>query len=74
MSRKSTQKASMGRPAGKRALKDLTPRAARAIKGGVRRLKKVKDLPAKAVKAGQDRSVKGGAVYQHRQTDLEFLR
>jgi hypothetical protein len=40
----------------------------------VRRLKNVKNLPAKAVKAGQDRSVKGGAVYQHHQTDLEFLR
>jgi hypothetical protein len=32
MSRKSTKKASPGRPAGKRALKDLTPQAARAIK------------------------------------------
>ena len=41
----------------------------------VRRVKKVKDLSAKAVKAGQDRSVEGGAaVYQHHQTDLEFLR
>jgi hypothetical protein len=40
----------------------------------VRRLKKVKDLRAKAVKAAQDRNVKGGAVYQHHQTDLEFLR
>jgi len=38
----------------------------------VRRGKKVKDLPAKAVKAAQDRSVKGGAVYQHHHTDLEF--
>ena len=46
----------------------------RAIKT-VRRVKKLKDLSAKAVKAGQDRSVKGGAaVYQHHQTDLEFLR
>ena len=34
MSRKSTKKASTGRPAGKRALKDLTPQAARAINGG----------------------------------------
>ena len=34
MSRKSTKKASTGRPAGKRALKDLTPQAAQAIKGG----------------------------------------
>ena len=34
MSRKSTKKASKGRPAGKHALKDLTPQAARAIKGG----------------------------------------
>ena len=38
----------------------------------VRRGKKVKDLPAKAVKAAQGRSVKGGAVYQHNQTNLEF--
>ena len=38
----------------------------------VRRMKKVKDLPAKAVKAARDRSVKGGAAYQHHQTDLEF--
>jgi hypothetical protein len=37
MSRKSTKKASKGRPAGKRALKDLTPQAARAIKGGGKR-------------------------------------
>jgi len=33
MSRKSTKKASTGRPAGERALKDLTPQAARAING-----------------------------------------
>lgn len=37
----------------------------------VRRVKKVRDLPAKAVKA-QDGSVKGGAIYQHNQTNLEF--
>jgi hypothetical protein len=50
----------------------MTPR--RATKT-VRRVKKVKNLPAKAVKAAQDRNVKGGAaVYQHHQTDLEFLR
>jgi len=34
MNRKSTKKASTGRLTGKRALKDLTPQAARAIKGG----------------------------------------
>ena len=39
----------------------------------VRRGKKVKDLPAKTAKAKRD-SIKGGAVYQHHQTDLEFLR
>ena len=38
----------------------------------VRRVKRAMDLPAKAVKAEKDRSVKGGAVYQHHQTDLEF--
>ena len=38
----------------------------------VRRVKKVRDLPVKAVKAAQDRNVKGGAAYQHHQTDLEF--
>ena len=37
MSRKSSQKASKGRPVGKRALKDLTPRAARAVRGGGKR-------------------------------------
>jgi hypothetical protein len=36
MSRKSTKKASTGRPAGKHALKDLTAQASRAIKGGKR--------------------------------------
>jgi hypothetical protein len=37
MSRKSTKKASKGRAAGQRALKDLTPQAAKAIKGGGKR-------------------------------------
>ena len=37
MSRKSTKKASKGRLAGKRGLKDLTARAARAVKGGGKR-------------------------------------
>jgi len=35
-------------------------------------VKKVKDLPARAAKAAQDGRVKGGAVYQHHQTDLEL--
>ena len=34
MGRQSTKKASTALPAGKRRLKDLTPRTARAVKGG----------------------------------------
>jgi hypothetical protein len=84
MSRKSTKKASPGRPAAEGSdppggaghqgpFVSPTTMPRRATKT-VRRLKKVKDLRAKAVKAAQDRNVKGGAVYQHHQTDLEFLR
>ena len=38
-----------------------------------RRRTKVEDLPVKVAKGRQERRITGGAVYQHNQTDLEFI-